>query len=316
MRRTTGTVLTGLGMFLIVFALLMRFYIVGVAVKFPLNDYTISTLIGHDVSYFSTTKLTELSGVTMKVTNTTKGEPAAGNSERAVYDSFTYLYDQTDKAVFEYSSSRMAFNRKTGELINCCGASVSGKKVHMTGLGVLFPLGTKQQNYQVYNTTLLKPVTARYEGKGSVDGLSVYKFVTQIPPTKFGTEQVPGALIGSTQATVNLGEYLQSTITDWVNPATGVPLAVTEHPQIGLRDAAGAVRLVVFDGTMSTTPASVKSAANTVKSDLPLLNLLTTIGPIIGGILGLILLITGIVMVTSGRREQVEEPYEGSHRAA
>ena len=86
MRRLTGTVLTGLGMFLIVFALLLKFYIADVAVKFPLNTRTISTLVGRDVSYFSTSKLTELSGVTMDVTNTTKGVPAAGNSQRAVYD--------------------------------------------------------------------------------------------------------------------------------------------------------------------------------------------------------------------------------------
>jgi hypothetical protein len=315
MRRTIGTVLSGLGMFLIVFALLLRFYVVGVAVKFPLNTYTISTLVGHDVSYFSTSKLTELSGVTMKVTNTTKGEPADGNSSRAVYDSFTYIYDQTDKATFQYSSSRMAFNRKTGVLINCCGASVSGKKVHMSGLGVLWPLGTKKQNYQVFNTTLNKPVTARYEGQGTVDGLSAYKFVTKIPLTKFGTEQVPGALIGSTAATVTLGEYLQSTVTDWVNPATGVPLTVTESPHIGLYDAAGTERLVVFNGTMSTTPGSVRSAANTVKKNLVLLNAITTIGPLTAGILGLILLVVGILLVVRGRREQVEESYEGSHRS-
>jgi Porin PorA len=311
MRRLVGTVASGLGMFLVVFALLLHFYVVGVAVKFPVNTFTISTLMGHDVSYFNTTKLTELSGVTMKVTNTTQGDAAAGNSARAVYNTFTYIYDETNNQTFQFSTSRMAFDRKTGELINCCGAAVgTNTKIHMTGLGVLFPLGTKPQNYQVFNTTLLKPATARYEGQTTVDGLSTYKFGTQVPPTNVGTQQVPGSLIGSTQPAVSLDEYYQATITDWVNPATGVPVAVNQNQHIGLRDSTGAEKLVVFAGDLSTTPATVRASVHTVNNNLGLLNLVETSGPLIGGLVGIILLIGGIVIVLTGRDDEIEEPAE------
>jgi len=311
MRRLVGTVLSGLGMFLVALALLLRFYVSDAAVKFPVNTYTVTTLIGHDVSYFNTSKLTELSGVTMRVTNTTEGDGAAGTSTRAVYNVFTYIYDVTNKQTFQYSTRRLAFNRKTGQLINCCGTAVSGDThVHMSGLGVLYPLGTKQHNYQVFNAVLLKPVTARYSGEGTIDGMSTYKFVTQIPPTKVGTQQVPGSLIGSKAASVSLGEYYQGTETDWVNPRTGVPIAVTESQHIGLRDSAGTERLVVLDGTLSTTPATVRSAVNTVNKDVNLLNVATVTVPLIGGILGVILLALGIFLVLTSRREPVEEAEE------
>src|SRR5215831_1419801 len=79
MRRLTGFVAAGLGTFLLVVALLMHFYVPGVITKFPLNTYTVSTLLGHNVSYFSPSQLTELSGVTMRATNTTEGDGSAGN---------------------------------------------------------------------------------------------------------------------------------------------------------------------------------------------------------------------------------------------
>jgi len=309
MRRLVGTVASGLGMFLVVLALLLHFYTANAAVKFPLNTYTVSTLIGHDLSYFNTTKLTELSGVTMRATNTTVGDAAAGNTSRAVYNSFTYIYDETNRQTFQYSSSRMAFDRKTGLLLNCCGAAVgTDTHVHMSGLGPLFPLYTKAQNYEVFNTTLLKPVEARYSGKATIDGLQTYKFVISVPATKIGTQAVPGSLIGSKAATVPLGEYFQGTTTDWIDPTTGVPVAVTESQHVGLRDSTGAEKLVVLDGTLSTTPSTVRSAVNTVNKDVNLLNVATIIVPLIAGIVGLILLVVGIIIFMQSRRsEAVEE---------
>ena len=44
MRRVVWSVLTGLGVFLIVLAILSKFFIPGQAVKFPLNEFTKTTL--------------------------------------------------------------------------------------------------------------------------------------------------------------------------------------------------------------------------------------------------------------------------------
>ena len=43
MRRVLGVVLTGLGAFFLVVALLFRFYMPGQVIKFPLNEYSVSS---------------------------------------------------------------------------------------------------------------------------------------------------------------------------------------------------------------------------------------------------------------------------------
>ncbi len=311
MRRTNGLVAGGLGAFLLVLSLLMHFYVPGVITEFPLNTYTVNTLLGRDMSYFSASKVTELTGVTMRATTTTQGDGSAGTSGRAVYNLFTYVYDETNKQPYSYATNRFAFDRKTGLLLNCCGAAVgTDTHVHLSGLGVFFPIGTKQQSYQVFNTTLLKPVTARYVGQQTIDGLPTYKFVSQIPPTRFGTQQVPGSLVGSKLATVTLGEYYNGTISYLVDPTTGVPVRVTEQQHVGLRDGSGAEKLVVLNGTLITTPASVQSSVNTVNRDVGLLHLATNTIPLIAGILGIILLIGGVIMAAMRRRYELEETEE------
>lgn len=310
MRRSVGAVASGLGMFLVVFALALRFYIPGAAVKFPLSIHTVSTLTGTNMSYFNSTAVTEESGVTMHATNTTQGDVSAGNTDHAVYNTFAYLYDETNKNPVNYSTSTQAFDRRTGELLNCCGSAFgTDVKVHVSGQGLFFPFDTKKQTYQVFNSTLLKPVPARYVGTATVDGLQTYKFVSKVGPTQFGIEPVPGSLIGSNEADVLLGEYFQGTTSYWINPVTGVPVAVTQQQHVDLRDTTGAPKLVVLDGTLTTTPKTVQDNVDKVNENLGLLTLLK-VSPLIAGIAGIILIIFGIVFTLTARREEYDEAEE------
>src|SRR5262249_9903728 len=122
-----------------------------------------------------------------------------------------------------------------------------------------------------------------------------------------GIQSVPGTLVGSKQPDVRLNEYFQGTVTDYVNPTTGVPVSVTEQQHIGLRNSSGVEKIVLMDGTLQTTPATVQSQVNTVRHDVTLLNWATDYTPLISGILGLLLLIIGAGMVISGRNEYLEE---------
>ena len=65
MRRVTGLILAGLGAFLIASAVLMRTYLPGQVVKFPLHEYLVTQLVGHNVSYFSAAKVKPITGATM-----------------------------------------------------------------------------------------------------------------------------------------------------------------------------------------------------------------------------------------------------------
>src|SRR5262249_24621795 len=126
MRRIIGLALAGLGAFLLVAAMLSRTYLADQLVKFPLNTYVKTTLLGKDVSYFNPSPRRRVTGATMEVTDTVRGDGAAGSSSTAVWDECTYLYDTTNHVEFQYSTRRAAFDRRTGMLVDCCGANIGG----------------------------------------------------------------------------------------------------------------------------------------------------------------------------------------------
>jgi hypothetical protein len=311
MRRIIGISLAGLGAFLIVAALLLVGYVSGHVVKYPLNEYLKTQLQGTGVSYFSAPLTREVSGATLLTTSTVKGDAAAGNSSTAVWNEFNYLYDTTNKVPFEYTTRRFAFDRRTAELVNCCGSNVNGNSsIRQTGLvGFLWPFGTQQQTYQVFDPVLNKPRPARFAGTSTIDGISVNRYVEQVPPTRAGSETLPASLVGMTgTGMVTLPEYYTGTNTFWVDPMTGAQLNTTQQQTITLQDSTGTQRLVLLDGTLKFTPQSIRTVVNIDNSARGKIQLLTFILPLVGGVVGLILLITGVVLAL----RRPDERREGS----
>jgi hypothetical protein len=309
MRRIIGLALAGLGAFLLVAALLTRTYMAGHLVKFPLNTYVKTTLLGKDVSYFSPTLVRPVTGATMRVTDTVKGDGAAGSASTAVWNEFTYLYDVTNRQLFSYTSRRAAFDRRTGVLVDCCGANIAGNAtIRQTGLsGYVWPIGTQKRTYDVFDTTLLKPMPFRYAGTATIHGIPVYRFVEQIPPTQTGTQQVPGSLVGSTAQTVTLPEYYAATNTYWVDPRTGGVLDTNQSQKQYLRNTVSGQDLTLFNGDLAMTPASVTTAVGLDATGRTELNWFEVIGPLLGVLAGLVLLVTGIVLIRMRRGGHPEE---------
>jgi Porin PorA len=300
MRRVVGLTLTGLGAFFLALALLLRFYVPSHAIKFPLNEYDVSTLTGDNMKYFSQKDLTDLGGVAMRATNTVEGDVAAGSSSTAVWQEFTALQDTSNNSPVSYTSQRLAFDRRTGVLVNCCGSRVGNHtNLHLGGQGYVWPIGTQQRTYQVFDTTLLKPVPFRYEGSTTVDGITAYKFVERVDNQQFGTQTLPGALVGiKNQASVTLPQYLTATNTYMVDPVTGATLAVTQNQTVSLKDSStGATRLVLLQGKLASTPETIQAEVNTSNSYHVKIQLVQIIGPLVGLLLGLVLLIIGITLL-------------------
>jgi Porin PorA len=297
MRRVTGLVAVALGTFLIVLAALTRFYIAGQVVKFPLDENTVSTLTASNVSYFSTGLLQEITRVSMTDTSTTQGDVAAGSAHTAVWNNFTYLYDNTNQLTYSYSLRRLPFDRRSGELVNCCGAAIDGKKVHLSGLGYVWPLNAQKQTYQIFDSTLMKPEPANFEGTASVDGLTTYKYVENVTPIQFATQTLPGSLVGMpNQQTVQLGEYYTGTTTEWVDPITGAPVQVAMSQHLYLAGSSGNSVLNLLDGNFTTTPASVAAAVSTAKSYDAKISVISLVIPATGGLAGVIILIIGVIL--------------------
>lgn len=111
MRRVIGLIAAGLGAFLLASGLLLRFYVAGRVVRFPLNEYQITALAGKNVTYFSPSLLKDVAGVTMRVTKMTEGAVASGTASRAVWTQFSYSYDATNEVAYQSLTQRSAFGQ-------------------------------------------------------------------------------------------------------------------------------------------------------------------------------------------------------------
>jgi hypothetical protein len=316
MRRVLGAIFTGLAAFLLVLAVLTRFFLPGQVVKFPLNTYAVTTLTGTNVSYFSQQTGTEVTGATVQATSTTQGDVKAGSSSTAVYNNITGVFDVTTTrpptTPISYSTNRLAFDRRTGVLVNCCGAEIGTQKENFSGQGVVWPIGTQKKTYEKYDTTLLKSVPVVYTSTTTVDGLSVYEFIENVDSQQFGTISLPGSLVGMpNQPSVTLPEYLTAHIVSYVDPGTGSPVKVVETQDISLvNPATGTTALTVFHGTLTSTPKSIAAAINTAKPDDTKILWLQELAPLIFLLVGVLLLVAGILMVVSSAREGYEYEYE------
>src|SRR5262249_51675143 len=287
-----------------VLAVLSKFFVPGQAVKFPLNEFTKSTLQADNASYFSQKSGSEDSGVTLQATNTTKGDVAAaksiGSNDVAVWQTYAAIEDVTNHQPVTRPAfgNELAFDRHAGVLAPWMGNNIGNNHVEISGeaQGPLFPIGTKKQNYQVYDTTLQRPVTFRFKGTSTTNGISTYVFAATVPPTQVGTQSVPGSLVGLTASEVTLPEFYSVQEIYFVDPVTGVPLRVEQNVKQTLQDSSGTTRLVLLAAAFKTTPASIASAVDIVNGATTKINVLNVIVPIVAGLLGLILLIVGLVL--------------------
>src|SRR5260221_7286061 len=181
MRRVSGFVLTLLGAFLLLLAVLLRFWGVPTSLKDPLNTYKITRLTGTG-AYINRGTGAQVAGASVVVTTTTKGDVLAGNSGTAVYNIFSSVQDVTNHGAISYFGYREAFDRQSAEIVRCCGEYITNPagqhvSVPMRGLGPTFPIGTQKQNYVIFDVAPAKTQPIRYAGTGTGDGGHVYRFV-------------------------------------------------------------------------------------------------------------------------------------------
>jgi len=312
MRRILGVVLTGLGAFFLVLALLFHFYLPGQVIKFPLNEYTVTDLTGTNVTYFSNETFTEVTGATVRAVSTVQGDVAAGSSSTAVWNDVTGVFDITSGpspgTPISYTSERIAFDRRSGLVQNCCGAAIGTRQVQMSGQEFVWPIGTQKKNYEIFDTTLLKPEPVKFTGTSTVNGMNVDVFVEHVENQTVTTVSLPGSLVGiKGESTVKLPEELTATNTYYVDPTSGSPLKVVENQTEFLQNTTtGVPALTLLHGTLTTTPKSIAAAVNTAKSSDTEISWVQEIGPLIGGLLGLLLLVLGILLVLSHYEEYYE----------
>lgn len=309
MRRGVGIVLIGLGVFLVVLAALLRFTVVPAIAKAPLSPgedtggVTQTDQNGVAAVLLDPATLTERTDVPLTATRFTRGDvPASQTSEAladdlAIYESFIRTEDNTGTVVTA-STIRVAFDRVTSELSNCCGANYDGQEIEFAGINPLkFPMFTEPKEYLYFDATLEEAVPIQYVGTEDLEGLSVYRFEQTIEARQIGTLEVPGDLVGFPLPTFVAPRYYANERTLWVEPTTGAIVKGEERQVQTLRGPDGTDKVTVIDAVVGTSASEVSEGVSTASSLASQIRLFNDTLPLIGGIVGIVLLVVGIILV-------------------
>ncbi|MFC4534563.1 DUF3068 domain-containing protein [Sphaerisporangium dianthi] len=300
MRRITGVVLIALGAFLITLAPLIRFYAAGKLVAAPADYYGVSELRADNARYFSIAKVKVLTA-SLDITVTTRGDVGEAKGDRVVWDEFTAVNDVTHaQPNIQLDQRRSAFNKYTGEGVNCCGVNVDKEPVQMTGQIYLFPFGTEKRTYKVFNSSARQSFDARFVGEDMVNGLPVYKFEQTVPPTKIATLTAPASAIGMDQkGDVQVDRFYDGVVTFWVEPVSGTPVKQEQQRHEVLKTQDGVERSVALVATAKMTSPTVDRLVQSAVDGKNQITLLKTTVPLVMLVVGLLIAIAGVVVLLS-----------------
>lgn len=299
MRRFLGPALLGVGVFLVVLGGLLKFYVADRVILTPIDQYAQTTSPGPG-SFLDPATLQVRSSDLVAV-RTLRGDVAASNRDTAVWD-VSVVLSTGDQQLVQASVDRVATDRRTAEAVNCCGEAVNSVPTRHSGLSYKFPFDTQKQTYQFWDANVKKAVPARYVSEETVQGLTTYKFVSQIDATQIQTQEVPGSLVGESAPSVQAPVYYTDTRTVWVEPKTGVIVKGSEQNRTTLRDSAGQDKSVVLQFDLTFNEDSQRSQAQLARDNIGKIDLLTTWLPLIGLLVGIVLIIAGVIIMFSADR--------------
>ncbi|TMR01936.1 DUF3068 domain-containing protein [Actinomadura soli] len=308
MRRTIGFTLIGIGAFMLAGFVLARYYIAPTLIGAPTDFYQVTRLRADGASYFDAGRLTPRTGATVTATNTIRADVKAQEDGVAVWDSTTVIEDTANGVTIELQKQRLAFDRRTARLTNCCGAAVENdKSVRQSGIGLFWPVEVEKKGLQLFDTGTRRAWPITFAGEERRNGVRTYRFVQSVPDTKIPSElpAVPPELLGLPKggAPVQVDRYQRSDSTYWIDPRTGAPIDQQRHVVSTLRpQQGGAGSLVVADLDLRMTPESRMSLLAKSDDGAAKIRLLETIVPLTFLGAGLFALAAGLALTTGSGR--------------
>lgn len=298
MRRVIGLTLIGIGAFLIVLAPLVRFQVAAGLIAAPADQYGISKLEAVDAQYFSPGDLKVMTG-DLDITVTTRGDVAAAEGDRVVWEEAMVVNDVTNQTpLVSFTERRSAFNKYTGEGVNCCDVNVDKDPVRLQGQIYKWPFDVEKKTYSVFNSTTGKAFDARFAGEEQVGGLSVYRFEQTIPPTKTDTITAPASVLGMKDpGDVQVDRVYDAVNTFWIEPATGSPVRQEQQRHEVLKTEDGVERSLAFVATAKMTQETEDELVKNAIDGRSTITMLRTTIPLVLLLLGLALVITGFVLM-------------------
>ena len=311
-----------LGILLLVAAPLLRFWVSPALAQAPplppggsttyLETGVLTSLFDLESGAAATTEpvpVTRTTTVTGDAAATQQAEAAGRNVSVTTTSQTTTT---ADGRVLGELGFRLAADRSSQALVNCCGAQVDGVPVDMEGSGspLRLPWFTPPAAYPYFDPTLVRGVEMAYLGTDRIQDQPVSKFQQATPATALGSLQVPGRLVGSEQPTVRMSRVHSVSRTLWVDPTTGIILRSAERVRETLRDSAGKDVVVLIAMTLGSTPEQeATQLAQAEREGLPVMSA-HTFGPLLCLLVGGILLVAGLVgLVLRTRARRLEEDF-------
>lgn len=288
--------LLGVGLFLLLFALIERAYTYPRLAKVPLGVYSVPVAEGIG-SYFDTSRLEMVRGARLRTTRVVKGDRGAGRPRVAVWDMFLNTVDLDTGRRLSLTQERVVFDRVSGLPVRCCGESP-----RHDGIMLNFPVGTRQATYPFWDPVAARSASGRFVREEQLEGLRTYRFEQRIRGARLRPVDLPGSLGGQPGVdSIAASVVLDDDKTVWVEPVTGRIVKGQDHSRQTVRDAAGTTYLTAFDATLTYTDDTVAGNLAAARDDLGGLRLAGVVLPVTAGLVGALLLAVGLLAPASRR---------------
>ena len=326
MGRKTGIALASVGVFLIGVALLARFYAYDELAVVPLDQSTVSVSEGPDATIFDIGTQQEITVdlvSTRNVVGDVESSQAASEEldrDVAVWETLVFTDEPGAEVDVENpprsgTHDRVAFDRHTGEAVACCETFTSStadiesgegirEPIDFEGLYYKFPFRAEQKTYPFWDGSLKAAVDIEYQETETIDGLEVYRYEQVIEPTDIGDIEAPASLFGiDEEGDVTIDRIYSNTRTLWIEPETGVIIRGQED-QLSVAEYEGEEVATLTDVVIGYNPDTISDNVETYSSLSTQLKIIRFWVPLLGGILGALLLIIGVLALVrqKGRR--------------
>lgn len=326
MGKKTGLILAGLGAFLLTIALLSRFYVYERLAVVPLDQDTVSVSEGPDATIFDIASqeeiTTDLRSVRKVVGFVGASEEASEELDRdvAIWETsvvnaepgVTVSEEQPPRSA---THDRVAFDRHTGEAIDCCdtylastadletGEEVRDTDTPITGQYFKLPFKAEKTTYQFWDGTLKDSTDLVYRGTEEIDGLTVYKYEQVIEATDVGDINAPASLFGiDEEGDVTLDRIYANTRTLWIEPETGVIIRGQEE-QLAVAEYNGEEVATLTDVVIGYNARTIANNVDDYSSLATQLKVIRVWLPWLGGVIGALLVAAGLlILARAGRR--------------
>ncbi|MEC3980077.1 DUF3068 domain-containing protein [Amycolatopsis sp. H20-H5] len=310
----TGFVVLGLGVLWLAFVPLLRWYVVPRVELTPIavNTTTVSSGPG---TYFDSTTLTTKGPVTMTATSHVISDSAEGEETgyavwniSTTVDTPETLRRHDPRASLGWTLQRWVGDRRTDLPVHCCGES----PVFTGNVYLKFPFGVTKGSYDYWNSAAGKAFPIHFTGIETIEGHQFYRFDGTVPPTRIGTRQIPGRLLGepNVPGLVTAQQYYSDADTEiLVDPMSGIPVGGTQHPLTTFRLPGSTTdRLTVLSATFTTQPASERALLAQIDSTDRQLRLIQDVLPVNALRLGGTQLLLGVALLVRTARRARKDP--------